>query len=62
MWWNFIGASHEEIERARQDWQQHSDRFGEVAGYDPVDTRLDAPPMPGLRLRPRGRRGRSPRG
>ncbi|MFE7465916.1 pirin family protein [Streptomyces sp. NPDC057499] len=54
MWWNFIGRSHEDIAQARQDWQNASDRFGEVHGY-PGD-RLPAPELPNTRLRPRGTR------
>ncbi len=52
MWWNFIGRSHEEIARAREDWAT-GDRFGEVHGYD--GPRLDAPPLPPTPLKPRGR-------
>ncbi len=33
MWWNFIGRSHEDIVRAREDWANASDRFGAVEGY-----------------------------
>ena len=52
MWWNFIGRSHNEITRARDDWMT-GDRFGIVDGYD--GDRLPAPPMPTTPLRPRGR-------
>ncbi len=31
MWWNFVARDRGEIEAAWRDWQQHSDRFGEVA-------------------------------
>jgi quercetin 2,3-dioxygenase len=55
MWWNFVGRSHDEIARFRDDWQAESDRFGRVSGY-PGD-RLPAPPLPGGRLRPRGNPG-----
>lgn len=61
MWWNFIAATHEEIEQARQQWQARAARFGEVSGYCGTPSRLPAPPMPGARLRPRGRPTR-PRG
>jgi len=61
MWWNFIASTHEAVARARQEWQDHSDRFGEVHGYRGPSPRLDAPPMPGVRLRPRGRTGRNAR-
>jgi redox-sensitive bicupin YhaK (pirin superfamily) len=52
MWWNFVGRSHEEIVRARQDWMD-GDRFGTVRGYqgDP----LPAPGLPNARLKARGR-------
>ena len=61
MWWNFIAGSHEEIVRIRQQWQQRSERFGEVPGYTGHTMRLDAPPLPNARLRARGRGGRSAR-
>lgn len=54
MWWNFVGRSHEDITQAWDDWQAHSERFGEVAGHDGV--RIPAPPMPMVRLTPRSRR------
>ncbi|GAA3184851.1 bifunctional pirin family protein/GNAT family N-acetyltransferase [Streptomyces ramulosus] len=44
MWWNFIGRSHEEIVEARQAWEQASDRFGGVDGYD--GDALPAPALP----------------
>lgn len=53
MWWNFVGRSHEEIAAARADWE-HGDRFGKIAGHG--DERIPAPELPGVRLRPRGRR------
>ena len=53
MWWNFIAANHAEIEQVREQWQDHSTRFGEVSGYSGMPSRLPAPPMPGVRLRPR---------
>jgi redox-sensitive bicupin YhaK (pirin superfamily) len=54
MWWNFIGRSHDDIVAAREDWQQHAERFGTVAGHD--GARIPAPPMPTTRLKPRRRR------
>jgi hypothetical protein len=51
MWWNFIGRSHEDIVRAREDWEASSDRFGVVEGY-PGD-RLPAPALPNAVIRPR---------
>ena len=57
MWWNFIGRTHDEIAGYRQEWEEHSDRFGRVDGYighDPNGlTRLPAPTLPGTSLKPR---------
>lgn len=52
MWWNFVGRTHDEIARFRDEWQAESDRFGRVEGYP--GARLPAPPLPTGRLRPRG--------
>ncbi|MGW4441684.1 pirin family protein [Streptomyces sp. NPDC004682] len=52
MWWNFIGRSHEDIVKAREEWESASARFGAVEGY-PGD-RLPAPALPHAALRPRG--------
>lgn len=55
MWWNFVGRSHEDITAARADWEDPAQtRFGTVEGHG--DKRIPAPPLPGGRLRPRGRR------
>ncbi|MFJ4326737.1 pirin family protein [Streptomyces tricolor] len=51
MWWNFIGRSHEDIVRAREEWENSSERFGAVEGY-PGD-RLPAPVLPNATLTPR---------
>ncbi|MFF7368502.1 pirin family protein [Streptomyces tricolor] len=51
MWWNFIGRSHEDIVRAREEWENSSERFGVVEGY-PGD-RLPAPVLPNATLTPR---------
>jgi quercetin 2,3-dioxygenase len=53
MWWNFVGRSHDEIARYRQQWQDADERFGAVRGYRGSVSRLPAPPMPTTRLRPR---------
>ncbi|MFJ4223946.1 pirin family protein [Microbacterium sp. NPDC089695] len=53
MWWNFAGRTHEEIVSARDDWEAASDRFGVVEGHD---VRIPAPPLPDVRLMPRGRK------
>jgi len=52
MWWNFVGRSHEEIVRMREDWAAGRG-FGTVDGYDGEP--LPAPPMPTSTLKPRGR-------
>ena len=53
MWWNFVGRDHDDIAAAREDWMRADPRFGTVHGY-PGD-RLPAPPLPTVRLKPRGR-------
>ena len=58
MWWNFIGRDHDEIVALREQWETHSERFGEVVGYEGKTARLPAPAIPGATLRPRGRLGR----
>ncbi|MBT1002854.1 pirin family protein [Paenarthrobacter sp. DKR-5] len=59
MWWNFVGRSHEEIDRARSEWEAGAARFGEVAGHGPDAGdragRIPAPPLPQVRLTPRKR-------
>jgi redox-sensitive bicupin YhaK (pirin superfamily) len=42
MWWNFVGSSHEEIAKAREDWIEHR-RFGDVKAYR--GPRLPAPDL-----------------
>ncbi|WP_182359018.1 pirin family protein [Tomitella gaofuii] len=65
MWWNFVGRSHEDIAAYREEWQQHSPRFGAVQGYgghEPAShapasiERLPAPPLPHARITPRRNR------
>ncbi|MFE7972711.1 pirin family protein [Streptomyces shenzhenensis] len=51
MWWNFIGRSHEDIVKAREDWQNSTERFGAVEGC-PGD-RLPAPVLPHASIKPR---------
>jgi redox-sensitive bicupin YhaK (pirin superfamily) len=53
MWWNFVGRSGEEITDYAEQWNGESDRFGAVLGYD--GARLEAPPLPPVPLKPRGR-------
>lgn len=55
MWWNFVGRDHDEIARAREDWEHaREDRFGVVAGHD--GARIPAPELPNVHLTPRRRR------
>lgn len=51
MWWNFIGRTHEDIVKAREDWQSSSDRFGTIEGFP--GGRLPAPALPNATIRPR---------
>jgi hypothetical protein len=53
MWWNFIGRTGEEVAGFREAWQAGERRFGAVRGYQ--GDRLDAPPLPGVPLKARGR-------
>lgn len=57
MWWNFIGRSHGDIVRAREDWMAElgGPRFGEVIGYD--GDPLPAPELPSVPLKARRRAG-----
>jgi redox-sensitive bicupin YhaK (pirin superfamily) len=55
MWWNFVGRTHEDIVQAREDWENHdTGRFPDIAGHTLAE-RIPAPPLPGIRLKPRGR-------
>lgn len=51
MWWNFIGRDHEDIVRAREDWEASSERFGGIEEYP--GGRLAAPALPNAVIRPR---------
>jgi hypothetical protein len=51
MWWNFVGADHDEVALARDQWQAAHARFGAV--HD--EGRLPAPELPHVRLTARGR-------
>ncbi len=55
MWWNFVGRSGEEIADYADQWNGASERFGTVVGYD--GARLEAPPLPPVPLKARGRAG-----
>ena len=55
MWWNFVGRSHDDIEQARTDWEKRDlERFPDITGHT-VEERIPAPPLPGVRLKPRRR-------
>ena len=45
MWWNFVARSRDEISQAWRDWQERTDRFGDVPSALP---RIDAPRPPWL--------------
>jgi hypothetical protein len=51
MWWNFIGRTHDEIVAYREAWQGGVG-FGEIPEYP--GRSLPAPPLPAVRLKPRG--------
>lgn len=51
MWWNFIGRTHDDIVKAREDWEASSDRFGTIEGFP--GGRLPAPTLPNATIRPR---------
>ncbi|MGV9857496.1 pirin family protein [Gordonia sp. NPDC003425] len=53
MWWNFVGRSHDDIVEFRREWMAHSERFGQVQGYEGDVQHLPAPILPGTRLRAR---------
>ncbi|MDX3382398.1 pirin family protein [Streptomyces niveiscabiei] len=59
MWWNFVGRTHEDIVRAREEWEAEGDRFGAVAGHP--GPRLPAPALPNAVIRPRGNPVKGPR-
>lgn len=44
IWWNFVGHSKGEIAEAQQAWEESSERFGEVPGFD--GERIMPPPIP----------------
>lgn len=57
MWWNFAARTHDEIARAREDWETPdaaSERFGHVVTHGAE--RIPAPELPHVRLKPRRRR------
>ena len=63
MWWNFVGRSHEEIVAWRANYmagigaEQGGDNPNNFAltARTNDDPEIPAPPLPGVRLRPRHR-------
>ncbi|WP_395577019.1 pirin family protein [Streptomyces sp. BK79] len=51
MWWNFIGRSHEDVVKAREDWEASSERFGVIEDFP--GGRLPAPALPNAVITPR---------
>ncbi|MGW7204373.1 pirin family protein [Streptomyces sp. NPDC054837] len=51
MWWNFVGRTHEDIVKAREDWETSSDRYGTINGFP--GGRLPAPALPNATIKPR---------
>ncbi|MDO4685314.1 MAG: pirin family protein [Corynebacterium sp.] len=59
MFWNFVGTDHAEVAQQRADWEDpaaRANRFGNVEGYTGAGERIPAPPVPNVRMRPRGNR------
>lgn len=50
MWWNFIGRNHDEIAKAREQWNARDERFGEFE--DLIGGWIPAPEMPSVTLKP----------
>ena len=56
MWWNFLGRTHDDIVRYRDEWMTSGpgfERFGQVQGYSGDIQHLPAPELPNTRLKPR---------
>lgn len=56
MWWNFAARTHDEVVRAREDWETPdaaAERFGHVVTHG--SERIAAPEMPHVTLKPRRR-------
>ncbi|CAL9324466.1 pirin family protein [Streptomyces sp. SudanB66_2053] len=51
MWWNFIGRSHEDMVKAREDWEASSERFGVIEDFPGGP--LPAPALPNAVITPR---------
>jgi len=44
LWWNFVGRTQDEITKARDQWINEDERFGEISHY--VGSRMKAPVLP----------------
>src|SRR4051794_28880878 len=53
MWWNFVGRSGQEIADFAENGNAGGGGFAPVVGYD--GDRIEAPPLPPIPLKPRGR-------
>lgn len=51
MWWNFVGRSHEDMVKAREEWEASSDRFGAIEDFPGGP--LPAPALPNAVITPR---------
>ncbi|MFE7810824.1 pirin family protein [Streptomyces sp. NPDC057433] len=51
MWWNFVGRSHEDMVKAREDWEALSGRFGVLEDFPGGP--LPAPALPNAAIAPR---------
>ena len=51
MWWNFVGRSHEDMVKAREDWEASSGRFGVIEDFPGGP--LPAPALPNAVITPR---------
>lgn len=46
IWWNFVGSNAEDLKQAVTDWNNHHERFGDIALDGTVLKRLVAPEVP----------------
>lgn len=62
MWWNFVGRNDDEIRQFRKSWQNRSEQFGYVHGYEGHGgpgknadgmSWLPAPHLPNAKIKPR---------
>lgn len=60
MWWNFIGRTHDDIARARAEWEAGLERGSARFGHLDHMPALPAPVLPTVTLKPRGNRRPAP--